>query len=165
MRLILLRVEPNERVLHRAFRSRLEITGSPRWRWNRPLHQTTFCCGPANGQGVGKRGPDSTTSAGEPKVGTMSQPISDPLDDSAADGRDHSGASRGSGLTAVIFCALVCYVGVFVMLYLDEVVLRTRFFDRWIPDSWHVPLRIVFYPLLMILHWLGWLPGPLPPLR
>jgi len=69
---------------------------------------------------------------------------------------------RSSGLAAGIMGGLSVYIGIFVILFLDDMVWKTRYLDRWIPDACHVPLRILFYPLLLICNWLGLLPGGMP---
>jgi hypothetical protein len=51
-----------------------------------------------------------------------------------------------------------------VILFLDAVVWKTNYADRWIPTACHAPMRIIFYPLLLICHWQGWLPD-MPPIR
>ncbi len=89
------------------------------------------------------------------------------MSDTPSDAADHSDSNspRASGLVACVVGGLSVYVGAFVILYLDSVVWRSHYVDRWIPTSCHIPLRIFFYPMLLIWHWLGWLPGPLPPIR
>lgn len=72
---------------------------------------------------------------------------------------------RSSGLAAGIIGALSVYIGVFVILFLDDMVWKTRYLDRWIPTACHVPMRILFYPMLLICHWLGLLPDGMPPIR
>ena len=56
------------------------------------------------------------------------------------------------------------YVGVFVLLVLDSIVFRTHFVDRWIPERLWIPMRILFYPLLLVTKWLGLIPE-LPPIH
>ena len=75
------------------------------------------------------------------------------------------GLSLASGFVACVAGGLGVYVGVFVILFLDAMVWKTNYADRWIPTACHVPLRIFFYPLLLICHWMGWLPGGMPPVR
>ncbi|MBC7821924.1 MAG: hypothetical protein IAG10_33980 [Planctomycetaceae bacterium] len=89
------------------------------------------------------------------------------MSDTPSDAADHSESNspRASGLATCILGGLCAYVGVFVILYLDAIVLRTHFVDRWISPAFHVPLRIFFYPLLLIWLWLGWAPGPVPSIR
>ncbi len=89
------------------------------------------------------------------------------MSDTHSDAVDHSDGDsrRASGLVASIAGGLAIYVGVFGIVFLDSEVWKTRFFDRWIiPNACHIPLRILFYPLLLICHWLGWL-ADMPPIR
>ena len=53
------------------------------------------------------------------------------------------------------------YLGVFVLLLLDELVLGTRFFMQWFPNLIH-PARIFYFPLLWIMFRLGLLPAQPP---
>lgn len=86
------------------------------------------------------------------------------MSDTPSEAANHSDSdsSRAFGLAT---CVLGIYVGIFVIFFLDEVVLKTNYVGRWIPAACHLPLRIFFYPLLLIWHWLGWLPGGLPEIR
>ena len=87
------------------------------------------------------------------------------MSDTPSDAADHSDrhTPRASGLVACVAGGLSVYVGVFVILFLDDVVWKTHYADQWIPTACHIPLRIFFYPMLLICHWLGWLPGGMPP--
>ena len=89
------------------------------------------------------------------------------MSDTPSDAADHSDSNtpRASGLVACVAGGLGVYVGVFVILFLDAMVWKTNYADRWIPTACHVPIRIFFYPLLLICYWLGWLPGGIPPIR
>lgn len=89
------------------------------------------------------------------------------MSDTPSDVVNHSddNSPRASSLVACVAGGLAIYVGVFAILFLDSEVWKTRFFDRWIiPTACHIPLRILFYPLLLICHWLGWL-ADMPPIR
>jgi hypothetical protein len=78
--------------------------------------------------------------------------------------RSDGHSPRAPGLAACVMGGLSAYVGVFVILFLDAVVWKTNYADRWIPTACHAPIRIIFYPLLLICHWQGWLPD-MPPIR
>lgn len=88
------------------------------------------------------------------------------MSDATSDEVDHSdgGSSPVANVGTYILGGMGAYLGIFVILFLDEVVLRTHWVSHWIPESFHVPMRVFFYPLLLICHWLGWLPD-VPPLH
>lgn len=89
------------------------------------------------------------------------------MSDTPSDAADHSDGNspRASGLAAGIVIGLSVYVAVFAILFMDSLVWKTRIADRWIPAACHIPMRILFYPLLLICYWLGWLPHGMPPVR
>ncbi len=89
------------------------------------------------------------------------------MSDISSDEPDRSEEHSPPFTTTVVYLlsGLTAYVGVFALLFLDSIVWRTHYADRWIPTACHTPMRIFFYPLLWACHRLGWLPGDLPPIR
>ena len=78
---------------------------------------------------------------------------------------DDNDSPRSASLAVYVIPGLSLYIGVFGILFLDSFVWKTHVADRWIPELFHVPMRIFFFPLLLICHWLGWLPGGMPTIR
>lgn len=78
--------------------------------------------------------------------------------------RSDSSSHRATSVVVCVLGGLAAYIGVFAILFLDSLVWKTHYGDRWIPTACHIPLRLFFYPLLWICHRLGWLPD-LPPIR
>lgn len=83
------------------------------------------------------------------------------MSDSSTEETDRSEppASTNSAAWAWVLGVLGIYVGVFVLLILDEVVFRTYLVSRRFPNL-ATPARILFFPLLWIAHRLGFLPMP-----
>lgn len=83
------------------------------------------------------------------------------MSDSSTEEADRSEqhAATNSAAWAWILGVLGIYVGVFVLLILDEIVFRTYVVSRRFPDL-ATPARILFFPLLWIAHRLGLMPMP-----
>ena len=75
------------------------------------------------------------------------------MSDMPSDAADHSDrhTPRASGLVACVAGGLSVYVGVFVILFLDSLVWKTNYADRWIPTACHIPLRIFFKIIVLSL--------------
>lgn len=71
--------------------------------------------------------------------------------------RSEPSASKNSAAWVWSLAILGIYVGVFVLLYLDEIVFRSFVVSRHF-QSLARPARIFFAPLLWIAYWLGFLP-------
>ena len=86
------------------------------------------------------------------------------MSDTPPDGVDRPENDSRSGATGLARFGgiLAVYLGVFVLIVLDELVLRTHFASRWFPSLGR-PFRILYFPLLWMMYRLGLIPA-LPPI-
>ncbi|TXT23455.1 MAG: hypothetical protein FD138_3242 [Planctomycetota bacterium] len=77
------------------------------------------------------------------------------------DRSEQESPSKGSIL--VWLCGgLGIYVGVFLLILLDEAVFRTYFVSRAFPQLAE-GAQLFFLPLIVIASWFGWVPSPVFP--
>lgn len=73
--------------------------------------------------------------------------------------RSDRDSPHGASVLVRLGVILGIYMGVFLLLILDEVIFHTYFVSRWLPGL-EPAARILYFPLIWIGYRLGLLPPP-----